>query len=792
MSLTVNMLYRFDEFDLDPAQRSLTRNGSVVSLSPKAFEVLRYLVANPGRVVTKEELLQAVWPDSFVEESNLPGYISSLRKALTDRSSYIATIPGHGYQFTARVRTEEPPDPKPETPRLDPPPQRFSNLRESTHIIIRDLTSPAAAIAPPKPKRRQWIFWASLAVLAVVAAASYIVYRRSQPVDLSKVVVGDFLNLTGDPAFDSTLKSGLEVSLAQSPYIQLMGAAEVHSALSMMQKPPDSPLLGDTALDVCRRRNYQALLRGKIMPGDKWGSDALSLEVVNCATGKTVAVLRGDAANKDAVLSTLDGLAARARRKIGESNQSVAQFDVPISDATTFSFEALQAYNTGAILGNQGKIQECIPYFQKAIEIDPKFAMAQSNLGTAYANLGDGLRAGDYARAAFDVSGGVSQWEKFYIRNNYYTMTFHDLENAETNLKDWTRVYPRDETSWGALGYVETVIGNLPAATQADEHAQQMSALKPEFEYVNLADLYMRQGRYADSKRKIAEAMAQGKDGPALHMLLLDMAFVEHDARAMQAEIQWASTQPQLYKVLEIQALMAADLGKAAESEALFDRAVVDGVKEVGPAYADALRLDETGVEAALGRMAKARELLGPIKNHDNVNWAIASTKAGSTTSATAYTRLPKLYPRDTLLNKAFIPELGALLALRRNDPAGAIALLEPGRPYELALPEIIDARGQAYLAAKQGVQAEAEFRKLIDHPSLEEPTMPRTFLAHLGLARAYALQGHKDESRKEYETFFDLWKDADADSPVLRQAHLEAAQQGWVAPTPPTTNDER
>jgi tetratricopeptide (TPR) repeat protein len=590
-------------------------------------------------------------------------------------------------------------------------------------------------------------------------------------------MVADFLNLTGDPAFDHTLKSALELSVAQSPYIQLLGSAEEHSVLGSMQKATDSPLLGDIALEICRRSNYQVLLRGKISSGSKWGSDAISLEVVDCLTGKTLTLLHADASSKDTVLSTLDGLAVGARREVGESNQSVEQFDVPIINESTFSFDALQAFNTGATLGSKGKIMECIPYLQKAIELDPKFAMAQANLGTAYLTIGDTKKAGIYSKMAFDLSGGVSQLERLYIRYNYDVMTTHDLDSGVSDTEEWTQMYPRDETSWQALSYAEIQIGNYPAASQAALHALRMSPTRYLIEYQNVADASMREGNFADAKRTIAEAQAQGEDGPALHQLLLQIAFLEHDPQATQREVAWAAGHPELWLSLEIQAILAADLGKEQESESLFHSTMLDAIKEGQPTLTDSMVLDEAGVEVDLGQMTKAEQLLAQVKDHGSINWALLATKAGSTTAADNYFKLPNEFPRSTLVNKVQVPELKAVLALRRKDPVAAIALLEASRPYELALPEVIEVRGEAYLEAKQGAKAGEEFQKLIDHPAIEDPTMPKTILAHLGLARAEEMQGNHTGSRQQYEAFLSAFKDADPTLSILKQARDEYAR---------------
>jgi tetratricopeptide (TPR) repeat protein len=544
-----------------------------------------------------------------------------------------------------------------------------------------------------------------------------------------------------------------------------------------MQKTPDSPVLGDLALELCRRENYQALLRGTIAPGSKWGSSVLSLEVVNCITGKTLTDFHADAYQKDDVLGALDGLATRARKKLGESATSIGEFDVPILNESTFSFDALQAFNTGSNLGSEGKLIECVPYFQKAVDLDPKFAMAQASLGTAYYILGETKKAGDYSRVAFNLRGGVSQGERFYLQTNYHMETLHDFDAALKDAQEWIRVYPRDTTGWQQLSYIQIVTGDYTAAAQSTEHVLQLTPIKYEALYGNLADNDMRDGRFADAKRAIADTEAQGKDKAALHALLLQIAFLEHDPQAEQREIQWAGGKSEKWVVLETQAILAATAGRDAESKSLFQQTFQDAIKENQPALVDSMTMDEAGVEVDLGEMAAANKLLAQAKDHNSATWAVLATKAGSSTAAEAYLKLPEEYPQGTMDNKVLIPELKALVALHHHDPQAAIALLAPARPYELALPEVIDVRAKAYLMAKQGEKAQAEYQKLIDHPAVEAPTMPKTYLAHLGLARAYALEGRRDDSRKEYETFFDLWKDADTNLPILHQARSEYSQ---------------
>lgn len=779
MSFVSGSLYRFDEFELSPSRRILARNGVPVAVSPKAFEMLAYLVANSGRVVSKDELLKAIWPESYVEEGNLSQNVFVLRKAMGDRAGCIATIPGRGYQFTADVHCTT----QPETALVaDEHAGEYivQHIRERTKVVIEETApiAPEAMKALPLLNRNSghWIAWGALALVVAGASGAYLLKRFAKPPELRKALIGEFLNLTGDPTIDHNLKSGLEIALGQSPYIQLMGAGEEQGTLTTMGKATDTPMLGDAALEVCRRSNYQVLLRGKIESTlEKFGY-RLSLEVVSCASGTTLATYNADAFTKDALLDTIDGLATRVRTELGEPRQSIEQFDVPLINASTFSFEALEDFNQGSLLGNAGKLEECIPYFQKAVELDPKFAMAQASLGTAYFDLGDVARGAEYSRTAFNLSANVSQSERFFLRHNYYLMTLRDLTAAEKNAQEWTRVYPRDVTGWEALADLETQLGKFSAATEAGEQLLRF-AWRPEISFYDLARSYKRANRFADAKRVIAEAQAQGNNGPPLHHLLFEIAIAERDRQAIQREIEWNKGKPEEYVSLEYQAILAADEGKARQADELFGKAIPAAAKEVSTEVADGLLMDEARMEVQLGQATRANELLRQVKDAKSPEYAALSASAGNYPAAEAFIKKPEQYPQGTIEHNVLLPEVRAILALHHHELAGAIAALEPSRPYELARDEALELRAQAYLTSGQSEKAETDFKELIANPALDDPTMPSTILAHLGLARAYALEQKAAASRDEYNKFFALWKDADGDLPVLQQARSEYAR---------------
>jgi tetratricopeptide (TPR) repeat protein len=573
------------------------------------------------------------------------------------------------------------------------------------------------------------------------------------------------------------MKNALEGQIGQTPWIQLMSAGEVNTSLAAMEKPLDTPLLGDTALEVCKRTGYQAMLRPRIESSpDKFGT-RISMDVVNCVTGATLATYKSTAGSKDELLGTLDSLSLRARRKLGEPSKSMDDYQVPFFNATTSSFDALLAYYQGMTLGRKAKFQEAIPYFQKAVEIDPKFAWAHSALAITYFNLGDRPKAAEYAQKAFDLTGNVSEYERIYIRYTYYLTTLHDLDATEKEVLEWKAVYPNDMAAWEALTDVEIERGSFPQAIEAGEHALKLVVARAPSTYTVLARAYMRGNRFGDAKRIIAEAEAQGFDSQPSHEILFELAAIDHDAQGMQHEVDWNKGKPVFYDMLGNQGIVAADEGRYRQFEDIYKSAIPQAAKEDGAEVADGMLWEEVRIEAELGREAKAKELLRQVKDRSGIYGAVIEASAGDESAAEAYIKKPELYPHGTLEHFVYLPEVKAILVLRHHDPAAAVAALEPAAPYELAAPEVIEVRGNAYLALKQGEKAEAEFKKLIANPGLEDPVHPWTVLAHLGLARAYALYGNKSASKSEYEKFFALWRDADSDLPVLQQARREYAQ---------------
>ncbi len=775
MPLKTEKVFRFENCTVDSARRVLLCVGQPVALNPKTFDLLLFLITHAGRVVTKEELLQALWPDSFVEERNLSQHVFLLRKALAERGlaeRLIVTVPGRGYQFAARV--EEVDEDTPARPAQGND-LVLHAVQSTTTVVVEEDTAPAGSGRLASNLRSHPRFWLASAAVLLLACGIFVWWWLHRPApQLRKVVIAEFLNLTGDSSYDGTLKSALEVGLSQSPYIQVMGKAEEQGALATMEKAADTPLLRDTALEVCRRNDYQALINGKIeLSGIRY---PITMELVSCTTGKPLAVYRAEASGKPVVLDTLDVLAERARRKLGEPDKSIEQFQVPIRAATTFSFEALKDYEIGSNLGENSKILECIPYFQKAVDLDPKFASALASLGTAYFDLGASDKAVGYYKQAYDLSGNVTELERLYIQSNYHIMAEHDIVAGRDSFREWTQLYPEQETPWDELSTSNEQLGDYPAAITAAQRSLKVN-VRPTMSYENLAWDYMRANRFADARRTIAEAQALGKDSFTEHQLLMRMAMIENDRGAIEREIAWTEKNPRLYGSLGTQAVYAAAQGRVHRSEELFQSSISDAQKEVNAEVADSIRELEAEMEIELGRTAKALEILNQVKNRDSLVFAVLATKAGDTSIGEATLRKPEQFPRGTFEHNVYLPEIRALLALHRGDAAGAVTDLDPSIPYQLGAAEVIDLRGQALLAARQTAKARGEFQKLIDNPALDDDPYPRYTLAYLGMARAYALDGNTSDSRDEYQKFFALWKDADTDVPVLLQARSEFAR---------------
>jgi DNA-binding winged helix-turn-helix (wHTH) protein len=412
MNTDPKVVYEFGPFRMDPDKQVLLRDGQLIAVTPKAFETLLVLVRRGREVVSKEELLKEIWPDSFVEEANLSQHIFKLRKALGDTlegERYIVTLPGRGYRFAVPVRTI-----------TEGGEVLIAQMRSRAQIVIEeDAPEPVETLPPAlppsahaKPKWRKWLLPAGAAA-AIAGLGAFLLLRRHQPSSLNaqdSVLVADFTNLTGDPVFDNALRQGLEVQLQQSPYLNLVSEDRIQQTLRLMGQPPETQVTGQVAREVCVRTGTAALLEGAIQNvGARY---VLNLRATNCRTGDVIDREQAEAARKEEVLEAITQMSRGFRERVGESGATLQKHDVPLAEATTASIDALKAYS----LGLQAEVNQTedatIPFFKHALELDPKFAMAYAYLGLEYGSAGSSELATKNIRKAYELANRVSDNER--------------------------------------------------------------------------------------------------------------------------------------------------------------------------------------------------------------------------------------------------------------------------------------------------------------------------------------------------------------------------------------------
>jgi len=772
MSLTNKRIYHFGEFQLKLGAHVLERQGLRVPLGSKAFALLTYLVTHAGEVVTKDELLKAVWPGSFVEEKNLAQQIACLRKALGDKSDYIATISGRGYQFTKFVQELKSAEPTLLSEDAGEIVQHA--MRSRTRVVIEESGLPARNSLGPARVVLYTLGAAGILVLAALAGGR--LFRRELPHgEYRQIVLTDFINTTGDISFDRTLKRALEIALEQSPYMDVLSERETVATLQMMGRKSDTAITPDIAKEVCERTNRQVLLMASI--SNVSDDYLLTLEAVDCNTGKTITAAKAEATSKAKVLGALDSVASHVREGLGESAESVQSYEVPITQATTPSLEALKAYSVGRYLEAQGKDQtETMPLYQRAIELDPQFAMAYGSLATDYYNLSESALAAHYYRKAFELSGRVSEKEKLTIQAHYYDGAVGDLLQANTMYRRWASTYPHDWVPWLDIANNDNELGQYTAAIVAGEQALKLGPERA-ITYSVLARAYMCAGRFADAKRIGQLAVERSKKSSGLNAWLFNIAFVENDTKGLAEARVWLDQHPDDWFFLDSEAGAMASVGKYKEAIQSFSQAYAITERNNLPETSNGILIDQAQKEVAFGLLTAARSTLAGLRKpaSDDPDLMLLRSRMGDVSAASRFVADNKSNT-GTKMSFLFLPEARAILQVQQGRPLDAVATLEHAKPYELANYDVPMLRAEAYLQAKQWDMAMAEYRKILANPGIGLTSMSYP-LAHLGLARTYVLAGNSSAARTEYENFLTLWKDADSDLPILKSAKAELAK---------------
>jgi DNA-binding winged helix-turn-helix (wHTH) protein/tetratricopeptide (TPR) repeat protein len=778
MTQQIKHLYEFGPYRIDPAKRLLLRGEESVQLPSKVFETLLVLVQHSEEVVSKDDLLKTVWPDSFVEESNLSQSIFLLRKALGETAQdhrYIVTIPGRGYRFTENVRLVAADE---------------ADLIVESHSQSRvtvEETEPAPeegkSVSFLRPHKRPWSWILPIAALLLVVSG--LLLHRPRPTTLGAgdlVLVSDFVNTTGEPVFDGSLKKALTVKLGESPYFNVVLDSATRRTLSLMGRSPDERVVPPVAREVCQREGAKVVVGGSILKvGDKY---ALNLDATNCLTGANLAHQEVEALNKEQVLNKLGNAIPALRRQLGESLGSIQKFDTPIEQATTKSLPALKAYTSGDEKRAQGQEVESIPFYKMAIELDPDFAIAYARLAAVHTNLQQPDLGDEYLQKAFERRERVSEKEKFYIQAHYYADVTKEIDKEIETYELWAEVYPHDLIPFNNLSNEYVRIGQPDKAIEAGQKALR---LNPEHAspYTVLGRAYLRATRIAEAKAICEKAIAQKLDSWGTHQILYFIAVVEDDEVAMQREIDWFKGKPLESLNTYDQASATLSRGQLRRSRELFERARALALQQGLKEQAASIAADQARFEADMGNGREARELadlaVRMVPNSAEIKAVVALAVARAAdfqragTLANQVSKQPFL---GTELKFEIFPCIRAAMASGRGKPSAAVEQLRPAGPYDLGT--VADGvamyyRGSAYLALQFGKEAAAQFQEVLNNQGIV-PTSIYWPLAHLGLARAYAMTGDDDKSLSQYREFLTLWKNADPDLRILKQAQAEYA----------------
>ncbi len=687
----------------------------------------------------------------------------------------------HRLEFEAEVERSRPPDlSSAPAPAVTPAMITAQEPAAQTGEVAATRTTSSAKHLAGKIAQHKRVATVVLAALVIAAVAAFLLTRGAPALtDQDTILLADFVNTTGDAAFDATLKQALAIQLEQSPFLNIFPEERVRETLRYMGRSPDEPVTKDMAREVSMRQGIKAMLVGSIASlGSRY---VIGLECVNAQTGVVIAREQEEAESKEQVLKTLGGAATRLREGLGESLASIQKFDAPVEQATTSSLEALKAFTLGIEMNRAGKPFEAAPFFKRAVELDPDFALAYQALGEGHYSIGKGQLAAEYTERAFELRGRTSEREKFFISNSYYALTTGEIDKSNEVLELWKQTYPRDIRPRSGLSGYYVITGQFDKAA---EEAGEALRLDPNVAilYTHLGLSFLSLNRFDEARAILEQGVEKRPDSVYLRYSFYNLAFVQGDEATMQRQVDWANGKPYEGVLHAVQAHVAAFSGQRRKSQELFRRSAEAnepyGLKE----FAAWGQADYALLNAAFGDCRHTKEgavnALNIVRSkHALMFSGVALALCGETSRAQSLAgELVKRYPKDALVNTIWLPTIQAALEINRGNTEQAIQLLQVARRFEMgdeaqAKPAYV--RGLAYLRGGAGAEAMAEFQKIIDHRGVVAISALYP-LAHVGVARAAALTSDTAKSRKAYEDFFALWKDADQDIPILIEAKKE------------------
>jgi eukaryotic-like serine/threonine-protein kinase len=770
-------LVRFDAFELDFRAFQLRRSGRTLRLERIPTEVLFLLVERRGELVTREEIIEKLWGKNvFLDTDNaINTAIRKIRQVLKDdpvQPRFIQTVTGRGYRFIGPI-SEVAVSPAKQPAQEEP------------------VSSLVAVVPTGIGKRWKLVVPAILAVLALSAGGYFYLRRTPKLTDKDTIVLADFSNTTGDSVFDGTLRQGLAVQLEQSPFLSLISEERIQQVLRLMGQPADARLTPQIAREICERTGSAAVLEGSIATlGSQY---VLGLRAKNCRNQAVLDEEQAQVTKKEDVLSALSQIARKFRARVGESLATVEKHDIPLAEATTPSLEALKAYSAAWRIQSSAGSAAVVPLFKRAIELDPQFALAYVALGRMYGDIGESDLSAQSTSKAYELRERVSDRERFFISSSYDLNVTGNMEKAQQTCDLWAQTYPRDADPHVALsGIVYPITAHYQRAI---EEATRAIALDPGFAvgYGILAYAYEYLNRLAEVENTLQQAFEHKLEFPDFFVQRYDIAFLKGDTTAMrQAAVLGQGKLGAEGLISNHEAFVFAYFGQLQEARRTARRAE-ELARQTG--HPEEAALFEAGAalregffgnaHAAIERATAALEL---SKDREvEYGAAFALVLAGDAHRSEELARdLQRRFPEDTSVRFSYLPALRARLALNHREPANAVELLQASVPYELGAPNSslygffgalypVYVRGEAYLAAHNGAEAAAQFQKILDHRGIVVSD-PIGALARLNLGRALALSGDRAQAKSAYQGFFALWKDADPDIPVLKQAQAEYA----------------
>jgi DNA-binding winged helix-turn-helix (wHTH) protein/tetratricopeptide (TPR) repeat protein len=748
---------RFASFEVSFTSRELRKNGTRVRLPGQPFNILVILLEHAGEVVTREELQRRLWPaDTFVDfEHGVNNAVKRLRGALGDSADhpiYIETLARVGYRFIFPLE-------------------------------------PTPSVSIPTARRHPKMRWAAIGAAAVAVVAvgggSYLYFHRAPKLtEKDSIVVADFTNTTGDPVFDVTLREGLSVQLEQTPFLELVSDDQIQQTLGLMEKPRDTRLTPDVAREICQRANATTVIDGSIAGlGNQY---VLDLKALNCSSGATLAAEQVTADGKEKVITALGKASSGLRSKLGESRASLQAFDVPLGQATTTSLEALQAWSLGSQALWSNDYSSAISFVERAVSIDPDFATAYGTEGVAYFSLGENDLAAIDIRKAYDLRHRTSDREKLSISAAYDAIVIGDVEKAAQIADQWTRLFPRDKAAYVAFGSWGFFAGRLDE--QLSGFSEVLRLAPTPLAYRNVVWAYINLGRMDEARALIQQAEAKHVNPAVFQDQLYDLAFLQNDSAAMAEQLAGPWEGPPGISD-EAQSYTAAYGGHLSRARDLERRAIasakLQGANNVTATY----QMNAALLEVLFGNLLEARTAVksaGVMTDRElEGQAAMAWALLGDTPQAQKLADdLSKRFSEATYIRFGSLPAVRGILAIRLGNTQEGVGNLRSVSSHALICPinqfiptmVPVYVNGEAYLAAHQGAEAAAQFQMIVDNRGFVE-NGPIGALAHLGLGRAYAMQGDTARARAAYQDFLTLWNDADPDIPVLIAAKSEYAK---------------